>query len=242
MRTWGTLTNENINTPNRKSIPPFWPQPSSDHPAAWSAGQVGQLSLQVLALGHMLPGIFGVAANGAGLGRPELVENSWPWCVPPWQLEDWLLPEHPIPPWSRVLLPLDLAWDVCWCLSAVWTSQSLWAGVLEGLILCFSFLEDFGCFPDPDLEFWRHLHPLAAGPEVEAAWCWTGGRGLRGGSPWVFLPEPLLLFFFAILLGSFTKGPLFLTMYCRRMSRAVCTLLNPLIVSILSFTNPAAEE
>ena len=128
----------------------------------------------------MLPGIFGVAANGAGLGRPELVENSWPWCVPPWQLEDWLLPEHPIPPWSRVLLPLDLAWDVCWCLSAVWTSQSLWAGVLEGLILCFSFLEDFGCFPDPDLEFWRRLHPLAAGPEVETAWCWTGERGLEG--------------------------------------------------------------
>ena len=106
-------------------------------------------------------------------------------------------------------------------------------GVLEGFILCFSFLESFDFFPDPDLCFGGSLCPWAAGPDFEGVLRCTGGRGLWGGSPWVFLPEPLLLFFFATLLAeekaqvmplsfrslapakevqvSFTNGPLFLT-------------------------------
>ena len=106
-------------------------------------------------------------------------------------------------------------------------------GVLEGFVLCFFTLKSFGCFPGPDLSFWEPLSPWAAGPVLEDARCCPGGRGLSEGIPLVFLCEPLLLFFFALwlaegiapvvllsfksltpakeLLGSLTKGPLFLT-------------------------------
>ena len=121
---------------------PGWPaEPPETCSGAWAAWAVG------------------VTATGAGLGGPDLVEDSWPWCVLPWQLEDWLLPDCPTPPWSWVFGPWDLAWAVWWNFSVVWTFWSLRAGVLEGFVLCFSFLEDFGCFPDPDLDFWRPLHP-----------------------------------------------------------------------------------
>ena len=53
--------------------------------------------------------MFEVVDTGAGLGGPELVEDSWPWFVLPWRLEDWLLPECPTPPWSLGLVPMDSA-------------------------------------------------------------------------------------------------------------------------------------
>ena len=31
--------------------------------------------------------------------------------------------------------------------------------MLDGFVLYFSFLEDFGCFPDPDLDFIGPLRP-----------------------------------------------------------------------------------
>ena len=80
------------------------------------------------------------------------------------------------------------------------------------------------------------------------------------GSPWVFLPLPLLLFFLATFCAEETApdgtlwapcwacvlpswreaglmtGPLFLMMACWRMSNAAVTFLYPQIISMLLLT------
>ena len=94
----------------------------------------------------------------------------------------------------------------------------------------------------------------------------AGGGCGWGGSPWAFLPLPRLRFFFwapwaeetaavgtgfAPALSRFpappagvaflTKGPLFRTMSCCRMSRAAVTFPNVRYVSMASLTKPLAE-
>ena len=101
-----------------------------------------------------------------------------------------------------------------------------------------------------------------AGKEVLAGLGLKGGGVVCGGSPWVFLPLPLLLFFLAepaaqetsfiglppggltaldVVVGL-TKGPPFHSIYCCQTLRAFAGLPYLLITSMPSFTRPARME
>ena len=133
-------------------------------------------------------------ALGGGLGGPLKEEDPpWAWLDPLWWLEDWLPPCCPTLPLSLELALSDLAWEETVSLSRVECCHCSWLFLRTAEEIVF-----VGVSPRlTRLSPWNHGFTREAGADRGTGAGRFGGGTVWAGSPWVFLPLPLLLFFLA---------------------------------------------